>query len=72
MLYAPTGAPSDKTVDRAIRFVTALLDCTLYSSLPTHLRPLYLYLDSHRTIANTRGSPFIVATKTAITSNSDS
>jgi len=48
------------SINRAIRFVIALLDYTLYSSLPfpTHLGPLDLYLDSHRTIANTHGSPF--------------
>jgi hypothetical protein len=43
--------------------VTALLDFTLYSfPFPTHLGPLDLYLDSHRTIANAHGSPLIVAT----------
>jgi len=38
--------------------VTALLDFTLYSfPFSTHLGPLDLYLDSHRSIANTHGSP---------------
>jgi hypothetical protein len=36
-------------------------DCSfrLHTTLPfpTHLGPLDLYLDSHRSIANTRGSP---------------
>ena len=54
-----------KLLIEALRFVVALLDFTLYSSkLPfyTHLRHLDLYLDSHRTISNVHGSPFIVAT----------
>jgi len=38
--------------------VTALLDFTLYSfPFSTHLGPLDLHLDSHRSIANTHGSP---------------
>jgi hypothetical protein len=38
--------------------MTALLDFALYSfPFPTHLGPLDLYLDSHRSIANTHGSP---------------
>ena len=38
--------------------MTALLDFTLYSfPFPTHLGPLDLYLDSHRSIVNTHGIP---------------
>jgi len=43
-------------------------DCSfrLHTTLPfpTHLGPLDLYLDSHRSIANAYGSPLIVATTT--------
>jgi hypothetical protein len=51
------GNTAAVAVERALRFVTALLDFTLLFPFPTHLGPLDLYLDSHRTIANTHGSP---------------
>jgi hypothetical protein len=52
-------------VDRPLRFVTALLDFTFYSSLPfpMHHGPLYLYLGSHRTIVYAHGSPHIVTNR---------
>jgi len=62
------GDVHEPGVGRALRFVTALLDFTLYSFLkfPTHLGPLDLYLDSHRTIVNAHDSPHIITPSVAI------
>jgi hypothetical protein len=46
-------------VDRALRFVTALLDFTLYSSLP-YASWIFRPVDSHRTIVYAYGSSHIV------------
>jgi len=48
--------------DRTWLLIDKVRDCsfrlhTLLFSFPTHLGPSDLYLDSHRTIANTHGSP---------------